>query len=100
MLLVTGGAGSGKSAVLSRLVTLSDATFRQNYADQVAAVDADLLPAEGAVDVAVLATGKNALEILTQVCQAVGALPATDTPSTLPAASPPGTPGSRPAPTR
>ena len=86
VLLVTGAAGSGKSAVLARLVTLSDPTFRQNYAEQVATVEADLLPAEGAVEVAVLATGKTALEILTQVCQAVGALPTTDTPSTLPAA--------------
>lgn len=86
VLLVTGGAGSGKSAALSRLVTLSDATFRTEYAAQVAAVDADLLPQEGAVDVAVLATGKNALEILTQICQAVGATPATSTPSTLSAA--------------
>lgn len=86
VLLVTGGAGSGKSAALSRLVTLSDATFRTEYAAQVAAVHADLLPQEEAVDVAVLATGKNALEILTQVCQAVGAIPATSTPSTLAAA--------------
>lgn len=81
--LVTGGAGSGKSAVLARLVTLSDATFRAEHADQIAAVPVDLLPREGAVDVAVLATGKNALEILTQVCQAVGATAPTATPSTL-----------------
>ncbi|MFT3877348.1 MAG: hypothetical protein QM708_13145 [Propioniciclava sp.] len=83
VLLVTGGAGSGKSAVLSRLVTLSDAAFRDDYAVEVAAVDPDLLPAEGVVDVAVLATGKNALEIFTQVCQAVGAIPAAATPSTI-----------------
>lgn len=78
VLLVTGGAGSGKSAVLARLVTLSDPTFRATYPTQVATIPPDLLPPEDAVDVAVLATGKNALEILTQVCGAVGA---TDTPA-------------------
>jgi len=86
VLLVTGGAGSGKSAVLSRLVALSDPTFREMYSAEVAAVDADLLPEEGAIDAAVLATGKNSLEILTQVCQALGVIPVTSAPQTLSAA--------------
>jgi hypothetical protein len=76
VLLVTGGAGSGKSAVLARLVTLSDPTFRTRYAEEVARIPTGLAPPENAVNVAVLATGKNAPEILTQVCRATGALPA------------------------
>jgi hypothetical protein len=80
--LVTGGAGSGKSAALARLVTLTDPEFRSHYAEQVALIPAELMPPEEAVDVAVLATGKNATQIMTQICQAAGALDATDpTPS-------------------
>ncbi|GGQ85216.1 P-loop NTPase family protein [Couchioplanes azureus] len=55
--LVTGGAGSGKSAVLARLVTLSDPQFLDDHAGEVAAIPADLRPDAGAVDVAVVATG-------------------------------------------
>lgn len=83
VLLVTGGAGSGKSAVLARLVTLSDADFRAAYTAQVDQIVPELLPTEGAVDVAVLATGKNALEILTQICGAVGAIDASSPPPTI-----------------
>jgi hypothetical protein len=75
--LVTGRAGSGKSAALARLVTLTDPDFRQQYAERVALIPAALLPPEEAVDVAVLATGKNATRIMTQICQATGALDAT-----------------------
>lgn len=83
VLLVTGGAGSGKSAVLSRLVTLSDTDFRAAYAARIAQIAPELLPDEGAVDVAVLATGKNALEILAQICGAVGAIDASSPPSSI-----------------
>lgn len=75
--LVTGRAGSGKSAALARLVTLSDPDFRQEYADRLALIPANLLPPEEAVNVAVLATGKNATGIMTQVCRATGALEET-----------------------
>lgn len=77
-MLVTGGAGSGKSAVLARLVTLTDPRFRSRYAEEVALVPAELLPEEEAVDIAVLATGKNATQIMTQICQAAGALDTTE----------------------
>jgi tetratricopeptide (TPR) repeat protein len=87
VLLVTGGAGSGKSAVLARLVTLSDPEFCRHYADQVAAIPDDLKPPPEAVDVAVLATGKTAPEILAQICQAVGALEPAGTPPVLTDAS-------------
>jgi hypothetical protein len=69
--VVTGSAGCGKSAVLSRLVTLSDPTFRDRYREHLSAVPADQLPPDGAVDVAVLATGKVAEEVMAQICAAL-----------------------------
>lgn len=81
--LVTGRLGSGKSAALARLVTLSDPEFRSQYAERVALIPAGLLPEEEAVDVAVLATGKNAAGIMTRICQAVEALDATDSEPSL-----------------
>ncbi|WP_351233879.1 AAA family ATPase [Streptomyces sp. NPDC002133] len=82
--VVTGGAGTGKSAALARLVTFSDPDFRARYATRINNVPADLQPPEGAVDVAVLATGKTAHEIIGQLCTALTVpSPATanDTPS-------------------
>ncbi|WP_433685415.1 hypothetical protein [Nocardia sp. CA-119907] len=73
--LVTGSAGSGKSAVLARLVTLADPAFTAAYATRVAAIPADLRPAPEAVDVAVLATGKLPHEVLAQICDACGVEP-------------------------
>jgi WD40 repeat protein len=73
--VVTGTAGSGKSAVLSRLVTFSDSEFAVEHAALLAAVPEQLRPAVGDVDVAVLATGKTSSEILDQICAALG-LPA------------------------
>jgi hypothetical protein len=69
--VVSGGAGSGKSAALARLVTLSDRQFVVEYADEVAAVTDDLKPAVGSVDVAVVATGKLHTQILKQICSAL-----------------------------
>lgn len=69
--LVTGAAGTGKSAVLARLVTLSDPDFCARYADLVNAIPAALRPAPGAVDAAVLATGKVPHEVLGQIYEAV-----------------------------
>ncbi|MFF4121346.1 AAA family ATPase [Streptomyces sp. NPDC001714] len=69
--VVTGGAGSGKSAALARLVTFSDPAFRAHYRDRLEAVPAVLQPAAGSVDVAVLATGKTAPEIIAQLCGAL-----------------------------
>ncbi|MFD8542637.1 AAA family ATPase [Streptomyces sp. NPDC059649] len=71
VVLVTGGAGSGKSAALARLVTLSDPVFIEQYRDQVAAIPSDLIPPPGAVDVAVLATGKRPDEVISQICRAL-----------------------------
>jgi len=68
--LVSGRAGCGKSTVLARLVTLSDPDFRVAYAPQVADIPTDLLPRAEAVDVAVLAIGKNADDVLAQLLHA------------------------------
>ena len=70
-IVVTGRAGSGKSAVLGRLVTLSDATFRAQHRELVDTIPAKLLPAEGSIDVAVLATGKLPHELLGQILEAL-----------------------------
>jgi hypothetical protein len=75
-LLVTGGPGSGKSAVLARLVTLSDPRFLARYPAETAAIPEDLKPPPGAVDVAVLVTGKTAHEVIAQICEALGVPPA------------------------
>ena len=77
-LLITGGAGSGKSAVLARLVTLSDPDFLTAWAERVAEIPADLRPPVGAVDVAVLATRKYPHEVIAQIGVALDADPRTD----------------------
>lgn len=69
--VVTGRAGSGKSAVLARLVTCSDPRFRAEYSDLLAAVPP--VPPEDAVDIAVLATGKGPEQIVDQIAGALGA---------------------------
>jgi hypothetical protein len=70
--VVTGSAGCGKSAALARLVTLADPAFCDQHRDRVAAIPAELRPPIGAVDVAVLATGKLPHEALAQICAALG----------------------------
>jgi hypothetical protein len=64
-------------------VTLTDPEFRSRHAEDIALIPAELLPEEEAVDVAVLATGKNATQIMTQICQATGALDTTEPNSSL-----------------
>ena len=79
--LITGGAGCGKSAVLSRLVILSDPDFAAAYPGEVEAIPADLKPqvksvlggTGGGVDIAVVATGKYAHEVIGQLSAAIGA---------------------------
>ncbi|MEU6298950.1 AAA family ATPase [Streptomyces erythrochromogenes] len=62
VLLVTGAAGSGKSALLARLVTLSDPGFVTDpgNAAVVTGISAELRPEPGSIDVAVLARNKPA----------------------------------------
>ncbi|ANN15684.1 hypothetical protein SD37_08450 [Amycolatopsis orientalis] len=68
--VITGAAGSGKSAALARLVTLSDPEFRRAHAAELAVVQDDLMPPSGAVDVAVVATGKLDTEVLDHILRA------------------------------
>jgi hypothetical protein len=70
--LVTGSAGSGKSAVLARLVTLSDPGFCAEHSNLVSAIPADLRPEIGLVDAAVVATGKTSDEVFSQLREAFG----------------------------
>lgn len=73
VVLVTGRAGSGKSAVLARLVTLSDPQFRHDYATEVDAIPPELVPQLGSVAAAVLATGRIGTEVLAQLSDALDA---------------------------
>ena len=68
-LVVTGRAGCGKSAVLARLVTCSDGSFRRQYAEVLAA--AEPVPRLDSVDVAVLATGKTPDQVAQQIAEAL-----------------------------
>ncbi|MGW2856196.1 AAA family ATPase, partial [Streptomyces sp. NPDC001215] len=70
--LLTGAAGTGKSAVLGRLVTLADPNFLATYHSRVEQIPYELRPPPGSIDVAVLATGKNASEIAHQISGALG----------------------------
>src|SRR5262249_33647399 len=68
--VITGGPGSGKSAVLARLVTMSDPWYRVGMPGPLAAGDpvANLPP--GAIDVAVHARTAPAEEVVTALAVA------------------------------
>jgi WD40 repeat protein len=74
--VVTGGPGSGKSAVLGRIVTLSDHRLR----GQVPLADAaeGTVPPTGCVDVAVQATGKTVEQVATAISEALGIEPGSE----------------------
>lgn len=72
-LVVTGAAGSGKSALLARLVTLSDPLFISRFAQMVEEVPSPLRPRPRAVDAAVLARGKSSLALIEDLLAALGA---------------------------
>ncbi|MFK4147068.1 AAA family ATPase [Streptomyces sp. NPDC004065] len=86
VLLITGCAGSGKSAVLARAVTLSDPVFRKEPLYKVAQDSAprDTLPPEGSVTAAVLARHLDAAQVAADLLRALGeepaAVPATGDP--------------------
>ncbi|MFI7086679.1 AAA family ATPase [Streptomyces anulatus] len=77
VLVVTGAAGSGKSALLARLVTLADGGFAADpkYAAMVAAIPDGLRPDPGAVDVAVLVRNKSARVVVEELLSALGGTP-------------------------
>jgi WD40 repeat protein len=67
--VVTGGAGSGKSAVLARIVTLADPKYRTDVlaSSGSAALDPSTLPPEGVVNVAVHARRKLLGDVVAQI---------------------------------
>lgn len=73
-LVVTGGPGSGKSALLARLVTLSDAEQRQRAeaAHALDGVPAEELPPVGFIDVAIHARAKDSTQIALEIAAALG----------------------------
>ncbi|MFQ6197700.1 AAA family ATPase [Streptomyces sp. NPDC000405] len=77
VLVVTGAAGSGKSALLARLVTLADPGFAadQRYVAVLAGIPRDLRPDPGAVDIAVLARNKSARVVVEELLSALGGAP-------------------------
>jgi WD40 repeat protein len=70
--VITGSAGCGKSTALSRLVTLSDPTFREQYASDLLTIPGHLRPEEGAIRLAVSARQKSNEELLGQMCFLLG----------------------------
>ncbi|MCX5395365.1 ATP-binding protein [Streptomyces sp. NBC_00094] len=74
VLVVTGAAGSGKSALLARLVTLSDPLFalESRFTDVVHGIPEELRPGLGSVDAAVVARGKSSLELIEDLLTAFG----------------------------
>lgn len=77
VLIVTGVAGSGKSALLARTVTLSDTRFRadETYRALVAEIPEELQVPEGSVDAAVLARNTDSDELARVLCEALGDAP-------------------------
>ena len=77
--VVTGGPGSGKSAVIGRLVVLSDSDWRRTVpTDDLAA---DVIPPEGSIPAGIHARGLTTAQVLAAVCGTVGVQ--ADTPADL-----------------
>lgn len=77
--VVTGGPGSGKSAVIGRLVVLSDGDWRRTVPiDDLAA---DTIPPEGAIAAGIHARGMTSAQVLAAVCTAADIR--ADTPADL-----------------
>ncbi|MEV7617154.1 hypothetical protein [Streptomyces sp. NPDC089799] len=84
-LVVTGIAASGKSALLARAVTFSDAGFRAGpqFAAAVAYCPPDTLPEQGSVTVAVDARQQEPLPLLRTLCRKLGVKPDPTAPDPL-----------------
>jgi hypothetical protein len=66
ILYVIGRPGTGKSAILARLVTLSDPTFRRDSPFRASSDDS--IPPLGLVDAALHCRGKTVSDILREIC--------------------------------
>jgi AAA ATPase domain len=77
LLLVTGAAGTGKSALIARAVTLADPGFRADprYAAALAASPRRTLPPPNAIHAAVLARNKPTDRIAAELLTALGTPP-------------------------
>ncbi|GCB46550.1 hypothetical protein SNL152K_3848 [Streptomyces sp. NL15-2K] len=86
VLIVTGTAASGKSAVLARAVTLSDCAFRASprYAEAVSKASADSVPDEGSIHVAVSARNRGPLSLIEAIGTRMGCEPDRTQPATDP----------------
>lgn len=72
-LIVTGEPGSGKSAVLARIVTMADARYRATVPPEVLdAAPPGTLPPEGSVDVAIRASALTTLGIAQAIAAKLG----------------------------
>lgn len=80
-LVVTGSPGVGKSAVLGRIVTSADASFRAQLPPSDVAVRAKV----GSVSCAVHAKGKTALEVAVEIARAASATLPSDAGDLAPA---------------
>ena len=69
VLVVTGSPGTGKSAVLGRIVTMADAAIRASLPENDLAIRASV----GSVSCAVHAKGKTALEVTEEIAKAASA---------------------------
>lgn len=72
LFVVTGAVGSGKSAVLARAVTLSDATFLDNNATVIDDLYPEETPPRGSIDAAVIARGKGPDQVCTELVEILG----------------------------
>ena len=77
--VVTGGPGSGKSAVIARLLVLSDPDWRRTVPMENLAPDT--VPPEGSIPRGIHARGLTTAQVLAAVCGAVGV--SADTPADL-----------------
>ncbi|MFF3013680.1 hypothetical protein [Streptomyces sp. NPDC057939] len=75
VMVVTGIAASGKSAILGRAVTLSDESFRRSNRFEAAVLHCppETVPDEGSVTVAVTAHNRDPLDLLRAVAVKLGA---------------------------
>ncbi|MFJ3841697.1 hypothetical protein ACIPY6_40175 [Streptomyces sp. NPDC090054] len=75
VMVVTGIAASGKSAILGRAVTLSDESFRRSDRFEAAVLHCppETVPDEGSVTVAVTAHNRDPLDLLRAIAMKVGA---------------------------
>ncbi len=72
LMVVTGPPGSGKSALLGRIVTLSVPEVRTEVEKAGGLAKEDPVPPDNAVDVAVHAKGKNVFQVATTLGHSVG----------------------------